>query len=136
VFAWIATCAQVAFLEGTIIQGLIIQNNETYIPKLWHGTLLTWAVLLLPILFNIFARKILPVFEVVGGVGHIVFFFVFLITLVVLSPRSTASYVFTSTTTGLSGWKSSGVQWCIGLLSSAFPLGCKLSFLSETIDIC
>jgi choline transport protein len=127
VFAWIATCTQVAFLEGTIIQGLIIQNYPNYIPKLWHGTLLMWAVLLLPFLCNIFARRILPALEIVGAVGHLAFFLAFVITLGVLSPPSSASFVFTQSITGLSGWSSPGVQWCIGLLSSAFPLGCKIS---------
>lgn len=33
VFAWMALCAQVCFLEGTVIQGLIALNNpDTYIP--------------------------------------------------------------------------------------------------------
>jgi choline transport protein len=122
----------VAFLEGTIIQGLVIQNNPNYVPKLWHGTLLTWAVLVLPILCNLFARRILPALEIVGALGHIIFFLVIIITLAVLSPRSTASFVFTTSTTGLSGWSSPGIQWCIGLLSSAFPLGCKTARLNHT----
>jgi choline transport protein len=84
-----------------------------------------WAILLLPIFCNIFARKILPPLEVIGGIGHLVFFIVIITTLAVLSPRSTADFVFRETITGESGWGSPGVQWCIGLLSAAFPLGCK-----------
>jgi choline transport protein len=124
VFAWIATCAQVAFLEGTILQGLIVLNDETYIYKRWHGTLLAWTVLALPLFCNIFARRILPTLEIIGGIGHFVFFLAIVCTLCILSPRSSAEFVFTETTTGLSGWSSPGVQWCIGLLSAAFPLGC------------
>lgn len=119
-----ATCAQVAFLEGGIVQGLIIFNNPTYVPELWHGTLLAWAILALPLLCNVFARRILPPLEIVGGIGHIVFFIVFVTTLCVMARRSTAEFVFTETITGLSGWNDSGVQWCIGLLAGAFPLGC------------
>lgn len=120
-----ATCAQVAFLEGTIIQGLIVQNYPTtYIPQLWHGTLLSWAVLALPLICNIFARRILPPLEIIGGIGHFVFLIAIVTTLAVMAPRSTADFVFTTTITGFSGWKSSGVQWCVGLLSAAFPLGC------------
>ncbi len=124
VFAWIATCAQVAFLEGTVIQGLIVLNDATYIPQRWHGTLLAWAVMALPVFCNIFARRILPPLEIIGGIGHFVFLVAFIATLCVLSPRSSADFVFTQTTTGLSGWSSPGIQWCIGLLSAAFPLGC------------
>jgi choline transport protein len=86
------------------------------------------VVLVLPLLCNLFARKILPALEIVGALGHIIFFFVIIITLAVLSPRSSASFVFTSSITGLSGWSSPGIQWCIGLLSSAFPLGCKVIY--------
>lgn len=121
-----ATCAQVAFLEGGIVQGLIVFNKPGYTPELWHGTLLAWAILALPLFCNIFARRILPPLEIIGGLGHIVFFIVFITTLCVTARRSTAEFVFTETITGLSGWKNSGVQWCIGLLSGAFPLGCML----------
>jgi choline transport protein len=120
-----ATCAQVAFLEGTVIQGLIILNDVTYIPQRWHGTLLTWAVIALPLFCNIFARRVLPPLEIIGGIGHFVFFIAIVTTLCVLSPHSSADFVFTQTITGLSGWSSPGIQWCIGLLSAAFPLGCK-----------
>jgi hypothetical protein len=124
VFAWIATCAQVAFLEGTVIQGLIVLNDATYVPERWHGALLAWAVLALPLFCNIFARKILPPLEIIAGIGHFVFLVAIVTTLCVLSPRSSADFVFTQTITGLSGWRSSGIQWCVGLLSAAFPLGC------------
>jgi choline transport protein len=122
VFAWIAVCTQVCFLEGTILQGLIILNDDSYIPKGWHGTLLAWSILALPLLCNVFARKLLAPVEVLGGILHIALFVVFIVVLVALSPRSSASYVFTETTTNLSGYSSGGVSWCIGLLSGAFPL--------------
>ena len=48
VFSWIAICATLAFLIGTQIEGLLILNDSTYFPKGWHGTLLAWDVLFLP----------------------------------------------------------------------------------------
>jgi len=122
VFAWMAVCAQVCFLEGTIIQGLILLNDDTYIPEAYHGTLLAWAILALPLLCNIFARKVLAPLEIIGGILHIALFVVFIVVLVVMSPRSTSNFVFATTTTSLSGWSSPGIQWCVGLLSGAFPL--------------
>jgi choline transport protein len=122
VFAWIAVCTQVCFLEGTILQGLIILNDDSYIPKGWHGTLLAWAILALPLLCNVFARRLLAPVEVLGGILHIALFVVFVVVLVTLSPRSSADYVFRTTTTNLSGYSAPGVSWCIGLLSGAFPL--------------
>jgi hypothetical protein len=110
------------FLLGTIIQGLIIFNDETYVPERWHGTLLTWAVLAVPVVCNIFARRALAPLEIVGGVTHILFLIVYVVILAVMAPRSTASFVFTQTLTGLSGWSNRGIQWNIGLLSAVFPL--------------
>jgi choline transport protein len=122
VFAWIATCGQPVFLLGTTIQGLIIFNDETYIPKRWHGTLLTWAVLAIPVACNIFARRALAPLELIGGVTHILFLILFIVVLAVMASKNPASFVFTQTLTGLSGWSNAGVQWNIGLLSAVFPL--------------
>ena len=55
--------------------------------------------------------------EIAGGILHVVFFVVSIVTLVVMSTRSTAEFVFTESFFGQSGWESEGVQWCIGLLS-------------------
>ena len=113
---------QVAFLEGGIVLGTVIQCNPTYVPKLWHGTLISYALLVFPLLCNIFARRLLVQLELVAGAANVVFFFVFVIVLSVMAPKSPASFVFGTTFTGLSGWTSPGIQWCIGLLSAAFPL--------------
>lgn len=84
---------------------------------------MAWAVLAIPVLINIFARKVLPAVEVVGAIAHISFYIVFVVTFCVLAPRNTAEYVFTTNIFGLSGWNNQTVQWCIGLLSAAFPVG-------------
>lgn len=121
-FAWLATFTQVTYLTGGIILGIAIQCNPSYVPELWHGTLIAWAVLILPLLCSIFARKLLVRLELVAGFANILFFFIFVIVLGAMAPRSPASFVFSTTFTGLSGWTLPGVQWCIGLLSAAFPL--------------
>jgi amino acid transporter len=102
---------------------LIVFNDETYVPKRWHGTLLAWAVLAIPVVCNVYARRALAPVEVIGGVTHILFLIIFVVTLAVMAPRSTASFVFTQTITGLSGWSNRGIQWNVGLLSAVFPLG-------------
>ena len=118
-----AVCTQVTFLEGTIIQGLIILNNDTYIPQRWHGTLFSYAILPIPLFCNIFARRVLQPLELVGGALHIGLFIAFIAVLVATTPTySTSHFVFDTTFTGISGYSSPGIQWCIGLLSGAFPL--------------
>jgi choline transport protein len=111
---------------GTMIQGLIILNHDDYVPERWHGTLLTWACIFIPLLINIFARRALPPFEIIGGIAHIVFFVIVVVVLLVLSPRNSAEFVFTQSVSDLSGWTNPGVGWCLGLLSATFPLSGKL----------
>lgn len=123
VAAWIATCAQPAFLLGTLIQGLIVLDNDSYPYARWHGTFLAWALFLVPVVVNIFARRVLPSLEVIGVVTHLGFFLVWVITLACLAPKSTSEFVFTTNSFGISGWSNEGVQWCVGLLSAVFPLG-------------
>ena len=123
VFAWIATCAQPAFLLGTTIQGLMVLNDDTYVYERWHGTLLAWALFAIPVAVNIFARRVLPGLEIIGVITHLVFFLVWVITLAVMAPKSTPGFVFGTNIFGLSGWSNEGVQWCVGLLSAVFPLG-------------
>ncbi|KAF2840590.1 amino acid permease [Patellaria atrata CBS 101060] len=122
VFAWISGCALTPFLLGTITQGLIIFNYETYVPERWHATLLAWAFVAIPVIWNIYARKILPVVEIVGGVCHFIFFICTVVILCVMAPRSTPEFVFKTGVWDQSGWESHGVSWCIGLLSTTFPL--------------
>ncbi len=123
VFAWIAVVAQPAFLLGTLIQGLLVLSDPTYVYERWHGTLLAWAVFAIPVIINIWARKVLAPLEIIGGITHIVFFIVWIVTLACLAPTSSSDFVFETTLTGLSGWSNPGVQWCIGLLSAVFPVG-------------
>ena len=105
------------FVSALCLQGLIILNDETYVPQRWQATLLMWAFLALPVLGNVYGRRLLKAVEIVGGVLHIVFFIVTVTTLTVMARRSTAKFVFTESFFGQSGWESEGVQWCIGLLS-------------------
>jgi choline transport protein len=123
VFGWIATVATPAFLIGTQIEGLLILNDSTYLPEGWHGTLFAWAVLAIPVLCNIFARKLLAPIEYIGGFTHMGFLIVYVVVLCVMASKSTATYVFTTTTSGLSGWTNSAVSWNIGLLTAVFPIG-------------
>ena len=122
VFAWIATMSQAPFLVGGLIQGIAAVNHPEYVPARWHTTLIAWAMLVLPVLGNVFARRMLVRLELIAGVLNIVFFFVIVIVLGAMATKSPASFVFGATFTGFSGWTLPGVQWCVGLLSAAFPL--------------
>ncbi|KAK3117248.1 hypothetical protein LTR53_001583 [Teratosphaeriaceae sp. CCFEE 6253] len=103
-----------AYLAGTIIQGLIILNHATYTPQPYQGTLLVWAVMLFCVIFNVFLAKRLPFVEGVLLIIYVVGFFVIIIPLWVLAPRSPASEVFT-TFNNEGGWSSKGVAVLVGL---------------------
>ncbi|KAL8900820.1 MAG: hypothetical protein Q9207_005511 [Kuettlingeria erythrocarpa] len=109
-----------------MVQGLIVLNAEEYEPLRWHGTLIYWMILLIAVLVNVLGTTIFPHIETAAFLFHICFFFVLLVPLVYLAPQSTARFVFTDfENTG--GWKSDGVSWCLGLLTSAW------SFVGEEV---
>ena len=72
--------------------------------------------------FNFWFRKLLNAFEFLGGLFHVVFFIVSLITLVVMGERSSPEFVFKTLTHGVSGWNDPGVCWGLGLLTLTFSV--------------
>lgn len=95
VLGWQSAAATVSYLAGKQIQGLIILNNRSYVPKAWHGTMLIWAVLSICLVFNTFFSRKLPLVEGVIVVLHIAGFFAVIVPLWVMSDRSSSKEVFT-----------------------------------------
>ena len=91
-------------------------NYPDYVPKRWQGTLLMWAILIFNFAINVYGIKILPILQLMGGTFHISFFVMLVVPLVLLSPRSTAKFVFTESINE-GGYQSDGVSWCVGLLT-------------------
>ncbi|KAE9403332.1 putative amino acid permease [Gymnopus androsaceus JB14] len=121
VFAWQAAVTSCSYLIATQIQGLAILNYPSYAAdaKRWHATLLMWAVMLVCYLINVFAIRLLPIIELVGGILHVALWVALLVPLVVLAPRSTNAFVWTELINESGGY-SDGISWCIGLLPIAF----------------
>ena len=111
---WQFSIVSTAFLAGTILQGLLILNYENYVYEGWHGTLLVIAVTLFCIIFNVFLAKRLPFIEGVLLVIYIVGFFVIIIPLWVLAPRTDTERVFTKFNNE-GGWSSLGTAVLVGL---------------------
>jgi amino acid transporter len=103
----------IAYLAGTIIQGLIILNDETYVFERWHGTLLVIAITTFSIFFNTFLAKRLPMVEALILILHIVGLFAIIIPLWVLAPRASAKSVFTEFNNA-GGWNSLGTSTLVG----------------------
>ena len=122
IFAWVTGGASGPAIIANIITGLAIFNYEDYVPQRWQTTLIIWALTLLPFILNLWFRKLLNAFELIGGICHFLFFIIAIVTLSVLAERSTPQFVFRNFTRGISGWENPGVTWGIGLLASAFAV--------------
>lgn len=122
-WGWQLTTASPAFLAATIIQALLVLNHpETYIYQRWHGSMMYWFITLLGVAINITFAKFLPKMEGFLFIWHIIGFFAVLIPLVYLGPQNTASFVFTSSAdAGAWSSMSTGVAFCVGLVTSTFP---------------
>ncbi|CAI7569475.1 unnamed protein product [Penicillium pancosmium] len=122
VFSWSALVCIAPYFIGTEIQGMIVLAHPQYELQRWRGTLLMWAVAIIPIIINIFARRVMGGIEVAAGIMHVVFLPVTIAVFVILAPRNPDSFVWNTFVEGLSGWKDSGVVYSIGLLGVITPL--------------
>jgi amino acid transporter len=111
---WQCAIVSIAFLAGTIIQGLVVLNDPTYEFQRWHGTLLVVAITTFSILFNTFLAKNLPMVEGLILIVHVVGVFAIIIPLWVLAPRNSAKAVFTEFNNA-GGWNSDGTATLVGL---------------------
>jgi choline transport protein len=121
VLGWQTGIPSIAYLAGTQIQGLIILNNDSYVPERWHGTLIVIAVASFSIIFNTLLARKLPLVEGIVLVLHIFGFFAIFITLWVLAPRSPASQVFGQFQDN-AGWGNVGLACLVGQLAPIFSL--------------
>ncbi|KAF9890416.1 hypothetical protein FE257_006084 [Aspergillus nanangensis] len=119
VIGWQATFATSCFLSGTLIQGLIALCNSTYVPQPWHGTLLFWAVAFFSIVINSVGGKLLPRFEGIILILHILGFFAILIPLTYMADHGDAKEIFT-TFYNMGGWPTQGLSFFIGLVGCVF----------------
>jgi hypothetical protein len=102
-----------------MILGMATMNNESFEPQLWQGTLLFWAIFLFAVFINTLVSSVLPKFEGLILILHILGFFAILIPLVTLGPHASASDVF-GTFVNNGGWSSNGVSFMVGMMGNAF----------------
>ncbi|EAT87008.1 hypothetical protein SNOG_05944 [Parastagonospora nodorum SN15] len=107
---------------ANIITSLAIFNYENYVPERWHTSLIMIAIMLVPLISNLWFRKVLDAVEMIGGILHLCLFVVFIVVLIVFGPRNDSEFVFKTLTYETSGWNSPGVSWGLGLLSMTFSV--------------
>lgn len=128
---WQSGLTAICFISGTIIQGLIVLNNPTYVFEAWHGTLLTIAVCAFAIIFNTVIASKLPLVEGSIVILHIGGLFVVIIVLWTLAPRHTAYDAFLQFTNN-GGWSSQGTSFFVGL----YPLVVSLIGFDSVVHMC
>lgn len=117
---WNANTAAGVFFSGTLIQGLLTLDDDTYGYKRWHGTLIMWLAIVVVVLINTVASKSLPKIEGIILIIHTLGFFAILIPMVYLSDHNSAHTVFANFVNS-AGWDSNGLAFFVGLLSNTLP---------------
>ncbi|KAJ5226971.1 choline transport protein [Penicillium citrinum] len=134
VIGWQATFATSCYLVGTLIQGLIALTHGSYQPQNWHGTLLFWAVAVFSLVINLIGGTLLPRFEGLILVLHLIGFFAILIPLITTANHGSAKEVFTHFL-NLGGFPSQGLSFFVGMVGCmfAFAGGDAAVHMSEEI---
>jgi amino acid transporter len=97
-----------------------VLNNPNYVPKQWHGTLLTLAILIVAIIFNTVLVRKLPLLESVFVFIHILGVVV-CIPVLVLIPKTTGGSPLIDFFNP-NGWMSNGVVTVIGMVPVVLAL--------------
>lgn len=119
VIGWQATFATACYLCGTMVQGVAVLTRPNYHPQSWHPTLYFWAIVAFAVSINVVGRNVLPKFEGLILVVHILGFFAILIPLVSLADIGSAKDVFTEFI-NQGGWPTQGLSFFVGLIGSVF----------------
>lgn len=116
---WQGSVASGGYLTGTLIQGLIALTVPSYNAQPFHGTLLFWAVIFFAVFINAVVSSMLPKFEGLILILHILGFFAILLPLTVLGPHGDAKFVF-STFANQGGWPTQGLSFFVGMIGNVF----------------
>ncbi|KFA69706.1 hypothetical protein S40285_08105 [Stachybotrys chlorohalonatus IBT 40285] len=116
---WQGSVSSSALLTGNMVLGMAAMNHESFMPELWQGTLLFWAVFVFAVFVNTLVSSALPKFEGLILVLHILGFFAILIPLVTLGPHGNTTEIFT-TWVNNGGWQTQGISFMIGMMGNAF----------------
>jgi len=100
--------------QGTVLQGLIALNDDSYAWENWQGTLLVIAIIVFSVFFNTVLAARLPFIEGVLLVLHVAGLFAVVIPLWVMGPRGNAHEVLLEVVDG-GQWHSKGLSFMIGL---------------------
>lgn len=118
---WQAIVASGGYLSASLIQGLMVMNNASYVPQRWQLLLLYWAMIGFSIIVNTLVSSLLPKVESVILIVHTVGFFAIIVPLVYWAPHGSASDIFTVFLND-GGWSTQTLSFFVGIIGPVFSL--------------
>ncbi|KAM3088566.1 hypothetical protein ACMFMG_000203 [Clarireedia jacksonii] len=117
IVAYQAFSSAVCYTNASWIQGLIILNNPSYVPKLWHATLLFYAIILWSVFMNTILGRLLPRVEATILILYIIGFFWIMVPLAYLAEHRSAAEVF-GEFQNLGEWDTTSLSFFVGWWAS------------------
>lgn len=110
------------FLAGSMIQTMILINDENYAFPNWHGTLLAFAAVAIAYIGTIYGYRILPYWQNAIFAVHVLAYFAWFVPVWVTAPKATHSQVW-SEFSNTGGFSSMTLAVMVGQLSG---ISCNL----------
>ena len=104
------------FLVGSLIQTIILVNDDTYPFPSWQGTLLAVAAMVMAYVGNVYGSKVLPYWQTTFFAIHIIGYFGYIIPVWVNAPKATHHQVWAEFRDD-GDWSSVGLAVLVGQLS-------------------
>jgi choline transport protein len=104
------------FLTGSLVQTIILINNENYAFPAYQGSLLALAVLVVCYVANVYGAKTLPYWQTAVFLLHILAYFAYIVPIWVSAPAATHYQVFGEFKND-GGWSSITLAILVGQLT-------------------
>ncbi|KAL7622854.1 polyamine transporter tpo5 [Parahypoxylon ruwenzoriense] len=111
--AWQALAVTVGYIIATMLQGIIVLTNPTYVPEAWHTVLIIWVGMLFAVVVNSTTSRAIAKLEGLILILHLAGFFGVLVPMVYFAPHNDPATVFT-TFFNEGGWSTQTLSFFVG----------------------
>ena len=105
------------FLVGSLIQTIILVNNENYGFPNYQGTLLAILAMIIAYCGVVYGAKALPYWQNAIFCVHVLAYFAYIVPIWVSAPAATHAQVWTDGFANEGGWSSMGLTVLVGQLA-------------------
>lgn len=114
--AWQAGNAMGIFLVASLIQTMIIVNDDSYLAPSWQCTLLALFACAIAFAGNVYGAKVLPYWQNAVFAVHVLAYFGYIIPIWVSAPKAT-NYQVWGEFANEGGWSNIGMALMVGQLA-------------------